>query len=130
MKCSGCVAVNQKSYCGEGFVALNKESGVKAVSTSFIVFVLLFTGIAQAGSLGKYSSEQQQAPVIQQPSAEQVKQRLNKKIARAIEIVNSLPEGDKSRWIEHYTQRYNAAIEKKNHIEAAYYQGILAGITE
>lgn len=111
-------------------MAQNKEFGVKVVSISLIVSVLLFVGAAQAGSLGKYSTEQQQAPVIQQPSAEQVKQRLNKKIARAIEIVNSLPEGDKSRWIERYTQRYNAAMEKKNHIEAAYYQGILAGITE
>ncbi len=102
---------------------------MKAVFISIIFFVFLFIGIAQAGSLGKY--EQQSAPMIQdQLSAEQVKQRLNKKISRAIEIVNSLDKEDKNRWIERYTQRYNEARKKKNHIEAAYYQGILAGITK
>lgn len=104
---------------------------MNAVFICMIVSVFLFGGAVQAGSLGKYSTEQQQAPVIQDnPSVEQVKQRLNKKMARAIEIVNSLDEEDKNRWIERYTQRYNEALKKKNHIEAAYYQGILAGITK
>ena len=109
----------------------NKEFDVKVVFISMIASVFMFVGAVQAGSLGKYSTEQQQAPLIQdKPSAEQVKQRLNKKIARAIEIVNSLGEADKNRWIERYTQRYNEARKKKNHIEAAYYQGILTGITK
>ena len=103
---------------------------MNAVSISLVVSIFLVVGAVQAGSLGKYSIEQQQAPITnQQPSAEQVEQRLNKKIARAIEIVNSLPEQDKNRWIEHYTQRYNEALENSNHIEAAYYRAILAGIT-
>jgi len=102
---------------------------VNAVSIGLIVSVFLFVAAAEAGSLGKYSIEQQQAPPTQnKPSAEQVKQRLNKKIARAIEIVNSLDEQDKARWIERYTQRYNKALKNKDHMEAAYYQGILAGI--
>ncbi len=102
---------------------------MKAASISLLFLVLLFVGVVQAAPLGKYSSEQQ-APFIQDKlSAEQVKQRLNKKMARAIEIVNSLDEEDKKRWIERYTQQYNEAIKNKNHLEAAYYQGILAGIT-
>ncbi len=102
---------------------------MKVVSVSLLFLSLFFVGVVQAGSLGKYSSEQQ-APFIQDKlSAEQVKQRLNKKMARAIEIVNSLDEEGKSRWIERYTQQYNEAIKNKNHLEAAYYHGILAGIT-
>ena len=102
---------------------------MNAMFMSMIASVVFMVGAAQAGSLGKYSTEQQQAPVTQdKPSAEQVKQRLNKKMARAIEIVNSLDEEDKKRWIDRYTKRYNEALKKKNHIEAAYYQGILAGI--
>ena len=104
---------------------------MNAVYISMIASVFLFVCSAQAGSLGKYSVEQQQAPVVQdRPTAVEVKQRLNKKMARAIEIVNSLDEEGKNRWIERYTQRYNEALKKKNHIEAAYYQGILAGITK
>ena len=103
---------------------------MNVVFISMIASVFLFVGVAQAGSLGKYSIEQQQAPVQDKPSAVEVKQRLNKKMARAIEIVNSLDEEGKSRWIERYTQRYNEALKKKNHIEAAYYQGILNGITK
>ena len=103
---------------------------MNAVSMSLVVFIFVFIGSAQAGSLGKYSTEQQAPMVKDKVSAEQVKQRLNKKIARAIEIVKSLGEDDKNRWIERYTQRYKEALKKKNHIEAAYYQGILAGITE
>ena len=102
---------------------------MKTVFIGIIAFVFLLAAAAQAGSLGKYSLEQQPTATTQdQPSAEEIKQRLNKKIARAIEVVNSLDDEGKNRWIERYTQRYNEAKKKNNYIEAAYYQGILAGI--
>ena len=109
-------------------MAQDKESDVKVVSISLFVSVVFFVGAAQAGSLGKYSSEQLQAPVKQQQPS--VEQHLKKKINRAIQIVNSLDEKDKQRWVKRYRQSYKDALEKKDRKEAAYYQKILAGITK
>ena len=104
---------------------------MRGFSIILAVSVFLLFGAAQAGSLGKYSGEQQQVPVMKdKPSAEQVEQRLNEKIARAIEIVNSMDAKDKSRWVERYRQRYNEALENNNYTEAAYYRAILTGITK
>ena len=101
---------------------------MKAVSFSF-AFVLLFSAAALAGSLGKYADEPA-APMIQQKGVtpDEINERLTAKMEQAIRILKTMPEEERRSWIVKYRQKLNEARKNNNHLEAAYYKGILAGV--
>ena len=101
---------------------------MKAVSLTILALSILFPLAAAAGSLGKYDEPSRSAPVQQQLSPDEVKARLNEKMAQAIKVLNSMKGEEKQRWIAHYERKLKEASNRKDYLEAAYYRGILDGV--
>ena len=101
---------------------------MKIVSVFGLIFLsVLVVSPIFAGSLNKYMDEPP-APVYQQQqqfSPDEVKRRLNDKMQRSIQILNTMEGEEKERWIREYQNRLKKALAAGNHLKAAYYRGIL-----
>ena len=81
-----------------------------------------------AGSLDKYRDDFPATSVYQQQfSPDEMKRRLNEKMKRAIQILNTMEGEEKEHWINEYKNRLEEALASGNHLKAAYYRGILEG---